>query len=56
MLAWFTQRYLDLLGSIYIYNEHRGYTAIDRLLGRARAPRGKSRLHRGDREAPLGRA
>jgi hypothetical protein len=21
-------RYLDLLGSIYIYNEHRGYTAF----------------------------
>ena len=33
-------RYLDLLGSIYIYNEHRGYTAIDRVLDavRARAP------------------
>ncbi len=29
MLAWFRDRYLDLLGSIYIYNEHRGYTAID---------------------------
>lgn len=26
------ERYLDLLGSIYIYNEHRGYTAIDRVL------------------------
>jgi hypothetical protein len=25
-------RYLDILGSIYIYNEHRGYTAIDRVL------------------------
>lgn len=25
-------RYLDLLGSIYIYNEHRGYTSIDRVL------------------------
>lgn len=25
-------RYLDLLGSIYIYNEHRGYTAIDRVI------------------------
>jgi len=24
MLAWFRDRYLDLLGSIYIYNEHRG--------------------------------
>src|SRR6476646_6668872 len=40
MLAWFTRRYLDLLGSIYIYNEHRGYTALDRVLeaARARAP------------------
>ncbi len=32
MLAWFSRRYLDVLGSIYIYNEHRGYTAIDRVL------------------------
>jgi len=34
------ERYLDLLGSIYIYNEHRGYTALDRVLEavRARAP------------------
>ena len=32
MRAWFQSRYLDLLGSIYIYNEHRGYTAIDRVL------------------------
>jgi len=32
MPAWFQRRYLDLLGSIYIYNEHRGYTAIDRVL------------------------
>jgi hypothetical protein len=32
MRKWYRQRYLDLLGSIYIYNEHRGYTAIDRLL------------------------
>jgi len=40
MLAWFRDRYLDLLGSIYIYNEHRGYTAIDRVLEavRARSP------------------
>jgi hypothetical protein len=38
--AWFARRYLDLLGSIYLYNEHRGYTAIDRVLDavRARAP------------------
>lgn len=36
----FRQRYLDLLGSIYIYNEHRGYTAIDRVLTaiRVRSP------------------
>src|SRR6185436_9595593 len=32
MRSWFRRRYLDLLGSIYIYNEHRGYTAIDRML------------------------
>ena len=40
MVAWFRRRYLDLLGSIYIYNEHRGYTSIDRVLEavRARAP------------------
>ena len=40
MVGWFSRRYLDLLGSIYIYNEHRGYTAIDRVLDavRARSP------------------
>jgi ferritin-like metal-binding protein YciE len=40
MLSAFRRRYLDLLGSIYIYNEHRGYTSIDRVLQavRARAP------------------
>jgi len=40
MLSWFSSRYLDLLGSIYIYNEHRGYTALDRVLEavRARSP------------------
>lgn len=37
MLAWFANRYLDVLGSIYIYNEHRGYTAIDRVLEAVRA-------------------
>lgn len=36
MWDWYRRRYLDLLGSIYIYNEHRGYTAIDRLLAAAR--------------------
>ena len=40
MTAWFRRRYLDLLCSIYIYNEHRGYTSIDRVLEavRARSP------------------
>lgn len=36
----FQRRYLTLLASIYIYNEYRGYTAIDRVLEavRARSP------------------
>jgi hypothetical protein len=40
MLARLRNRYLDILGSIYIYNEHRGYTALDRVLEavRARSP------------------
>jgi hypothetical protein len=37
MRAWFRNRYLDLLGSIYLYNEHRGYTAIDRLSSAVRS-------------------
>ena len=37
MRAWFRKRYLDVLGSIYIYNEHRGYTAIDDLLAAVEA-------------------
>lgn len=37
MKAWFANRYLDLLGSIYIYNEHRGYTALDRVLDAVKA-------------------
>ena len=32
MISGFRQRYLDVLGSIYIYNEFRGYTALDRVL------------------------
>ena len=32
MAAWLRNRYLEVLGSIYVYNEHRGYTAIDRVL------------------------
>ncbi len=40
MFAWFRNRYLDVLASIYVYNEHRGYTAIDRVLDavRVRSP------------------
>ena len=37
MRRWFRRRYLDVLGSIYIYNEHRGYTALDRVLEAVRA-------------------
>src|SRR6476620_3673262 len=37
MFSRFRTRYLDLLGSIYIYNEHRGYTSIDRVLEAVRA-------------------
>src|SRR3954471_20133499 len=40
MFTAFRRRYLDVLASIYIYNEHRGYTSIDRVLEavRVRAP------------------
>ena len=40
MLAWYRRRWLDLVASIYIYNEHRGYTALDRVLEavKARSP------------------
>ena len=37
MLARFRNRYLDVLGSIYIYNEHRGYSSIDRVLAAVKA-------------------
>ena len=30
--AAFRARFLDVLASIYIYNEHRGYTSLDRVL------------------------
>lgn len=48
MRVWFRERYLDLLGSIYIYNEHRGYTAIDDLLAavRTRWPNDKALIAR----------
>lgn len=53
--ASFRDRFLDVLASIYIYNEHRGYTSLDRVLEavRARCP-GESEFiaavekHRGD--------
>jgi hypothetical protein len=32
MLESLKRRFLDLLASIYIYNEHRGYSSIDRVL------------------------
>jgi hypothetical protein len=37
MFAAFSRRYLDVLASIYIYNEHRGYTSLDRVLEAVRA-------------------
>ena len=37
MIAAFRNRYLDVLASVYIYNEHRGYTSLDRVLKAVRA-------------------
>jgi hypothetical protein len=37
MVSAFRRRWLDLVASIYIYNEHRGYTALDRVLNAVRA-------------------
>ena len=37
MREFFRRRYIDLLGSIYIYNEHRGYTAIEHVLEAVRS-------------------
>jgi hypothetical protein len=37
MLAAWHRRYLDILASVYIYNEHRGYTSIDRVLDAVRS-------------------
>jgi hypothetical protein len=33
----FRARFLDVLASIYLYNEHRGYTSLDRVLEAVRA-------------------
>lgn len=35
--AMLHRRYLDILASIYIYNEHRGYSSLDRVLEAVRA-------------------
>jgi hypothetical protein len=32
----FRARYLDVLASVYLYNEHRGYTALDRVIAAVR--------------------
>lgn len=55
MLGWYRRRWIDLVTSIYIYNEHRGYTALDRVLAavRARSPEDTAflaeiELHRAD--------
>ena len=37
MLAALRRRYLDVLASVYIYNEHRGYSSLDRVLEAVRA-------------------
>jgi hypothetical protein len=37
MFTRLRKRYLDILASVYIYNEHRGYTSIDRVLEAVRA-------------------
>ncbi len=51
----FRDRYLDVLASVYIYNEHRGYTSLDRVLAavRRRCPEDLAFIaevekHRGD--------
>ncbi|MEO7278269.1 MAG: ferritin-like domain-containing protein [Sphingomicrobium sp.] len=36
MRKWFERRYFEVVSSIYIYNEHRGYTALDRVLDAVR--------------------
>lgn len=37
LVTAYRRRFLDVLGSIYIYNEHRGYTSLDRVLEAVRA-------------------
>lgn len=31
-MSWFRRRWLDVVTAIYVYNEHRGYTALDKVL------------------------
>jgi len=57
VLSAFRARFLDVLGSIYIYNEHRGYTSLDRVLEavRSRCPENADFIaavvkHRADEE------
>jgi hypothetical protein len=42
--AQLTKRFLDLLCSVYVYNEHRGYSGLDRILASIREtyPKGDS--------------
>lgn len=37
IFEWYRRRWLDVVASIYVYNEHRGYTALDELLAAARS-------------------
>ena len=32
MTSWFGRRWVEVVTAIYVYNEHRGYTALDRVL------------------------
>lgn len=36
MMSWFHRRWLDIVAAIYVYNEHRGYTALDLVLAAVR--------------------
>ena len=55
MRAQLAKRYLDLLCSVYLYNEHRGYSGLDRIIAEVRktSPEGdtflvKMEKHRAD--------
>ncbi len=37
MIARLKRRYLDILASVYVFNEHRGYSSLDRVLDALRA-------------------